>query len=164
APHQRVSAASTLMQAGFTLVNNIENMSHEATLSRGNIDIDLHWDVLRLGRTRFRITDALLEQRVRVGNFWGLDLSDAWFLMLVHPAFAKYVNSANAALITIVDFMLLLEHRQIDWDLVVTRLDHTGLKTAAWTVLTWFLMVVRPGSVTLPDGFIELLQPGGARA
>src|SRR5262249_6581072 len=33
APHQRVSAASTLMRAGFTLVSNIENMSHEATLS-----------------------------------------------------------------------------------------------------------------------------------
>jgi hypothetical protein len=163
APPQRVSAASVLIDAGYSLTKNVENISHEATLSRGNIDIDLHWDVLRPGRMRCGIVEALLERRVRVGCVWGLDASDALFLILVHPAFAKYVNSPNASLSGVVDFMLLLGLPQIDWDFVAGRLDHAGVKTAAWTMLTWFMMVARPDSVTLPEGFIECLQPGTAQ-
>lgn len=158
-PDQRLSAVSSLLNAGFQIVVEKDNISHEVTLSRGKVDIDLHWDILRPGRTRHPLAGALLDRRVRVGDIWGLDPSDSFFVTLIHPAFTKYVTSPNAALITVVDLVLLLALGQVDWNAVVARLDDIGLKTAAWTMLSRLVMLIRPGSAMVPNEVIEALQP-----
>ena len=53
-PDQREVAARALMGAGFRLHADAENISHEATFTRGSFAIDLHWDILRPGQTRRR--------------------------------------------------------------------------------------------------------------
>jgi len=163
-PDQREAAARALMGAGFELHADAENISHEANFTRGSQTIDLHWDILRPGRTRIAMAQPMLSRRQRIDDFWGLDDTDTVFLMLVHPAFAKYVCSPNMGLIRVVDFILWLRRRPVDWDAVAARLHDTGLKAAAWAVLQWFAMLLEPKRVPMPGTFIEGIYPGPLRA
>ena len=83
--------------------------------------------------------------------------------MLIPPAFTKYVTSPNMALISVIDFIYSLRTRTVDWDLVVSRLNNMGLKTAAWTTLTWFRIISPAGSLAATDDVCIQLQPGPAR-
>src|SRR5512135_903246 len=103
APADRRRAASLLIGAGYTVHANPANISHEATFSQGMVDIDLHWHILRPGRTRADLTMELLARRQRVNGLWGLSVADTLFLMLTHPAFAKYVCSPNMGLLRVAD-------------------------------------------------------------
>jgi hypothetical protein len=163
-PDQRETAARALLGAGFELHADAENISHEANFTRGPLAIDLHWDILRPGRTRVEMAQSMLSRRQRIDDFWGLDDTDTVFLMLVHPAFAKYVCSPNMGLIRVVDFILWLRRRPVDWDAVAERLHDTGLKVAAWTVLQWLAILLEPKSVPVPGIFIDEICPGPSRA
>ena len=163
APEQRLAAVDAMKEAGFTLFVNPDIVSHEASLTRGGVDIDLHWDILRPGRTRIDTVNILLARRRRSADIWGLDDADAVFLMLVHPAFAKYVCSPNMDLNKVIDFTLWVTRPNIDWDAVATLLEQTGLCTAAWTVLKWYAMLLEPGALHVPDTFIARIAPGPVR-
>jgi hypothetical protein len=56
APADRRRAAQALLDAGYSVHAEPANISHEATFSRGAVDIDLHWHMLRPGRTRIDLT------------------------------------------------------------------------------------------------------------
>ncbi len=157
---QRVAAAEALVEAGFHYHPKPDSVSHEAAFTKGVVDIDLHWDTFRPGRSRVDMTDAFIARRSRVGGFWGLGDTDATFLMLTHPAFSKYVCSPNMGLHRVVDFVRWAERRAVDWGAVAALLDEAGLKTAAWTVLRWFAML----GVGVPDAFVAQIKPGRARA
>ena len=163
-PVQRETAAQILLDAGFRLHAEPENISHEATFIRGQVAIDLHWDILRPGRTRIPVADQLLERRQRAGDHWGLSDTDAVFLMLVHPAFAKYVCSPAMGLNRVLDFVLWLNRKPIDWTAVAAMLERTGLKTAAWAVLVWVGMLAAPSRLPVPDTFIATIRPGRLRS
>jgi hypothetical protein len=141
APADRRRAVQAMLDAGYSVHAEPANISHEATFSRGVVDLDLHWHMLRPGRTRVDLTDELLERRQRIGSQWGLSDSDTLFLMLTHPAFAKYVCSPNMGLGRVADFLLWIQKREIDWPAVLQQLGRAGLKTAAWTMLSWFRML-----------------------
>jgi hypothetical protein len=161
-PSQRGAAAETLMSAGFEVRSNRRNISHEQTFVRDCLAVDLHWDILRPGRTRIDMAHPMLSRRKRIDDFWGLDDVDVVFLMLVHPALTKYICSTNVGLIRVVDFIFWLRKRPIDWDSVAERLDLTGLKTAAWAELQWFTMILKCARV--PESFIDAISPGRWRA
>ena len=163
-PDQREAAARALVGAGFRLHVDADNISHEATFTRGAIAIDLHWDILRPGRTRIEMAPSLLSRRQRVNDFWGLGDSDAVFLMLVHPGFSKYVCSPSMGLISVVDFVIWLQKRHVDWDAVSDRLNKAGVKVAAWTVLKWFAMLVKLEDLPVPASFVAQIRPGPARS
>lgn len=161
---QRAAAVSALIGAGFRLHAIADNISHEATFTRGPVDIDLHWDISRPGRTRIEVVDLLLARRQRIDDFWGLDDSDAVFLMLTHPAFAKYVCSPHMGVNRVVDFILWTRMRNVNWDTVADLLDNTGLNTAAWAVLKWFFMLLEPGTLQVPNEFVTRIRPGSMRS
>ena len=135
APADRRRAARALLDAGYAVHAEPANISHEATFSHDGVYIDLHWHILRPGRTRVGLTEQLLERRQRSGGQWGPSDGDTLFLMLTHPAFAKYVCSPNMGLGRVADFLLWLQQRPADWPGVVKQLDDAGLKTAAWAML-----------------------------
>jgi hypothetical protein len=164
APDDRRRAACALAYAGYTLHANAANISHEATFSEGLVDIDLHWHMLRPGRTRVDLTGELLERRQRVNGLWGLSDTDTVFLMLTHPAFAKYVCSPNMGLARVADFLLWIDKQPVDWPAVVRLLERAGLKTAAWTVLSWFRMLAPPQAHARLDGWLADVRPGPLRA
>lgn len=160
----KLMAARLLTKLGYSAYINAENISHEATFSRPPVDFDLHWNILRPGRTRVNVTHQLLERRQRVNGFWGLSESDTLFLMLTHPAFAKYVCSPNMGLSRVADFLLWIRHQQVDWTAVRLVLEQTGLKSAAWTMLSWFRMLASEDQQNQIDAWRGTIQPGRMRA
>jgi len=163
-PTDRRRAAQALVAAGYLVHAEPANISHEAAFSRGAVDIDLHWHMLRPGRTRVDLTDELLERRQRIKDQWGLSESDTLFLMLTHPAFAKYVCSPNMGLGRVADFLLWIHKRPVDWPAVLQQLGRAGLKTAAWTMLSWFRMLAAPDVQETLDTWIDTVRPGRLRA
>lgn len=154
---QRDLAARTLIRQGFQLYPDAEIVSHEASFHDQNVSIDLHWHIMRPGRTRTDVTDSFLARRRWENFFWGLDHTDALFTLLVHPAFAKYVTSPYALLCRLVDLSRWLRTCDVDWDKTLTLLDCAGLKTAAWAVLRWTSWLMGP---VAPPDILERLEPG----
>lgn len=164
APADRQCAARVLLDAGYVLHPEPANISHEASFSQGAVDIDLHWHILRPGRTRIELTANLLARRQRINGQWGLSDGDTLFLMLTHPAFAKYVCSPNMGLARVADFLLWIHKRPVDWPTVMELLERAGLKTAAWTMLSWFRMLAPPDAHATLDSWMETVRPGRLRA
>lgn len=163
-PQDRRRAAQVLLDDGYTVHVLPSTVSHEATFSRGLIDIDLHWHTQRPGRTRVDMTDGFLARRQRANGVWGLSDSDALLLMLTHPAFAKYVCSPNMGLGRVADCMLWIHQRKVDWPGVLQLLETAGVKTAAWTMLSWFQMLAQPEAAKAMDEWLDTLRPGRLRA
>jgi len=163
-PEDRRRAARVLLDAGYAAHVEPANISHEATFSLGAVDIDLHWHMLRPGRTRIDMTAELLARRQRTNGLWGLSDDDTLFLMLTHPAFAKYVCSPNMGLARVADFLLWVQKRPVDWAAVLQRLERAGLKTVAWVMLSWFRMLAPQSVAAILDGWIDSVRPGRLRA
>jgi hypothetical protein len=52
----------------------------------------------------------------------------------------------------------------VDWAAVLQLLGQAGLKTAAWTMLSWFRMLAAPPATGLIDGWLASVRPGKLRA
>ncbi|MDH5345075.1 MAG: nucleotidyltransferase family protein, partial [Gammaproteobacteria bacterium] len=76
-PDDRVRAASVLVDTGFRASPESKSISRELVLSRGDVDIDLHWGLLREGRLRFEDVPAMLARRERSHGTWMLSAGDA---------------------------------------------------------------------------------------
>lgn len=163
-PHDRQRAARGLLDLGYTYHQKADSISHEALFVRGQVDIDLHWHLMRPGRTRVDMTEGFLARRQRANAIWGLSDNDALFVMLTHPAFAKYVCSPSMGLGRVADFMLWIQRSTVDWPAVVESLHRAGLKTAAWTMLSWFQMLAQPEAAKTMDEWLVALRPGRLRA
>ena len=153
----KFEAVQCLVAAGFQAAINPDNISHEISLTSHAATIDLHWKLLRPGRTRFDLAGLLLEHKKRVEHFYGIDDAHNLVVMLVHPAITKYINSPASLLVHMVDLHLLLESAQINDNDLVNILDSAGVKTAAWATLYRYRQLTQNNRV---DGLINRLQPG----
>jgi len=160
APEKRFAATRALVGAGFTPVINSDTISHEISLHRGHLDIDLHWDVLRPGRTRTPLAAEFVAQRRDTGSHWAPTPTATLFLMLVHPVISKYCTTPHASIIRVLDIALWLEEQSPDWEALADLLARAGLKAAAWIMLAWLRMLT---GITAPEHFIRAVQPGPLR-
>lgn len=161
---QRHAAVQALRDSGYALWVDAENISHECSLTRRSSDIDLHWDILRPGRTRRPLIEDFLARRQCLAGLWGLSDTDVMFMMLVHPAFAKYVCASNTvSLIRVIDFVRWARARQVQWDDLINLLDASGLNTAAWAVLSWWKMLIGEDAWPVPRHVMVRLAPGRIR-
>ena len=62
-PANRAAAARALVDAGYRLRVDPSLASHEVVLARPPVAIDLHWNLLRPGRTPDSMTDQMLARR-----------------------------------------------------------------------------------------------------
>jgi hypothetical protein len=153
----QITAIKALVDTGFVFHPAAVNISHEASLSDKRITIDLHWEILRPGRTKRDVTDDLLATRQHFSDHCGLNNEANLFIMLVHPVFTKYATSPNASLMRVVDLVNWIEQRELDWNTVLFWLDQAGLRTAAWLMLEWMHSVT---DIDLPQPITSQLQPG----
>jgi hypothetical protein len=160
----RLRTVAALMQAGFVPTPDARSISRELVLTRGPVDVDLHWGLLREGRLRGDMVPGMLARRRRVGGTWALSDDDALFVLLVHPAFAKHLESWEMGLHRVADLMEWLRRREFDWATVRRRLAENGVSSAAWATLRWVQLLAgkqAPGRLAsmLPD-----LAPGVTRS
>jgi len=162
-PTDRERAVRTLIAAGYSPKPDAATVSHELALTRHGVEIDVHWYVSRPSRLRIEVSDEIVGRRQRVAGFWAVSKTDAVFLMLMHPAFTKYVSSPSMRLIRVVDFLYVVRDHRVEWPLVADLLDRCGVRAAAWTVLTWFQML-HPLARGVPADFVARIAPGRLRA
>jgi hypothetical protein len=159
-PEDRLDAIKAFQAQGFTFHALAENISHECNLVKGNTAIDLHWDIMRPGRTREPMVTELLDNRVDYGSHWGLSHGATLFLMLVHPVFTKYTTTPYASLVRLVDLAQLLHRHPESAEDAVPILHKAGLATAGWITLTWLdLLTDSPQARSLA----EKIEPGRVR-
>jgi hypothetical protein len=132
AKDDKEKAIQVLVKAGMRYRPNAEVLSHEATLTYLKAAVDLHWDIMRPGRTRVDMTDALLSG---VGDNRLMEPTKNLFVLLVQPAINKYVCSPEATLVKYLDLHLSLKSADFDPLELAHLLSTAGLKTAAWSTL-----------------------------
>ena len=159
----RVRAASAMVEVGFTANPDALNISHELVLSKGVVDLDLHWGLLREGRLRKDSTADMLDRRRRENHIWMLSAEDALFVLLVHPAFAKHLAGWGMGLHRVVDVATWLRTQSFDWRIVCAGLEQNGVKAAAWATLRWVDLLARPQQLPGLDTVMSELCPGPAR-
>jgi hypothetical protein len=147
-PDARVRAVSTLVEEGFTAVSDASSISRGLVLSRGVVDIDLHWGLLREGRLRRDPTTDMIERRRLEKGIWMLSADDALFVFLVHPAFAKHLAGWGMGLHRVADIAAWLRTESFDWETVLEQLDTNGVRTAAWATLRWVQMLTSGSDFT----------------
>jgi Uncharacterised nucleotidyltransferase len=156
----KIAVTRAFKEQGFNFYGAKENISHEANLVKGNTSIDLHWDIMRPGRTRRPMVDILLDTRQDCGSHWGMSDEGNLFVLLVHPVFTKYSTSPQATLMRTVDLAHILAGKEWELGKLVQLLDMAGLKTAAWITLRWLKLIT---NTTLGDSIIEAVKPGTLR-
>ena len=157
----KLDAVKALLRAGFSAHHKAENISHETSLVKKKVCIDLHWHLLRPGRTRIDLNDYLFNQRQAFGEFAGLSNEAALLVMLIHPAITKYVNGSASSLIHLVDIHRLAQSNDINWDRLIATLRTSGTRTAAWASLAWLQMLA--GEAIYED-LANQLRPGSLQA
>lgn len=156
-PQDLARALKVLVAEGLRSRLDRRNLSHEMAFGDGLVTIDLHWSLLRPGRSRSDLTPVLLETAHSRGSLSALSDDASLLVMLVHPAFTKHVNGRRAGLIRVVDLDRMLRITEPNWDWILPRLDASGLRTAAWAVLHWQRTVI--GS-PVDAAVLRHLEPG----
>jgi hypothetical protein len=161
----RVQAAVVLADAGFRPLPEERSISRELVLSKGPVNLDLHWGLLREGRLRSEPAPGMLDRRRRVGDLWMLDADDAFFALIVHPAFAKHLAGWGMGLHRVADIIIWLGTQPADWPSVRDRVARYGAGTAAWATLRWVELLTHPNA---PPDVLEYmlaeLRPGPLRS
>jgi hypothetical protein len=153
APADAPAVVRLLVQHGCSLHQTPKWDTHEVSLSRHGVALDLHWNLLRPGRMRHDIASELLASRLRRHGLWSPADRHLTAVMLVHPAITDYVTGP---LISIVDIDRWLRRCQVDWDDVVGLLERMGLRAAAWTTLRWTRHLF---ATPVPDDVMAALAP-----
>jgi hypothetical protein len=156
-PKDKEAAIEALRGAGMEYHPNPEVLSHEATLISADTAVDLHWHIMRPGRTRVDMTEYLLEDAVFDNGYWGMNPTATLFVLLTHPAINKYVCSPDATLIKMIDLCLWLKNPDIDQDKLLSLINLAGMRTAAWSTL--FLINLLAKDRRYPSVF-DKLKPG----
>jgi hypothetical protein len=172
-PEDRVRAASALVNVGFAAKPDSRSIDRELILSPGLVDVDLHWGLLREGRLRRDFTADMLDRRRQSGGLWMLNPEDSFFLLLVHPAFAKHLAGWEMGLHRVADIVVWLRTQSHDWQIVHTLLEQNGVQTAAWATLRWVQLLtsgsgvmwerLQPRSLAAMNKMMSELRPGRLR-
>jgi hypothetical protein len=162
-PEDRVRAAKVLLELGFVAIPEVKGISRGLVLSRNDVDIDLHWGLLREGRLRGDPVPAMVKKRRRVSSLWMPSPENTLFILLVHSAFAKHLGGWDMGLHRVLDVVNWLNSQTFDWTAVREWLDKQGVRTAAWATLRWVNMLTAPYSPRDLDAMLSDLRPGRLR-
>ncbi len=162
-PADRAAATKVLLDLGYAARPKFDNISLELLMTRDQVDVDLHWGLLREGRLRNEDIDGMLSRRTRVSGTWTLDTNDAAFLMLVHPAFTKYLAAWDVGLHRVADIVLFLASQTVDRRKLVSTLRDNGVRTAAWATLRWVQMLMPDDRPRALNELCADLSPGVVR-
>jgi len=159
-PEDRVSAATALTSLGYLSLPEAKSISRELMLVRDDVTLDLHWELLREGRLRVDPTTEMLSRRYREEGMWLLANEDTLFLLLVHPAFAKYLAGWDMGLHRVADVILWLRTQKTDWPIVRSQLQRNGVCAAAWATLRWVELLADDRAPGVLSSMLADLQPG----
>jgi hypothetical protein len=162
-PEDRLKAATVLAENAFVPIFDEKSVSRELVMRCGNVDIDLHWGLLREGRLRRDPAADILARRHRVFDLWAPNSDDTLFALLVHPAFAKHLAGWVMGLHRVADLLIWIRTQEFDWGNVCAMLRENGVVAAAWATLRWAQLLSRSDAPPQLQEMLDDLQPGSLR-
>ena len=102
-PQDKFRVTEILIEHGFRAQPDIKTITHDLAFAHGEVSVDVHWDILRPGRTQQPLTEFFLATRLRQNGYFSLTPESTLFIMLVHPVFKKYLTTPHAYLSRIID-------------------------------------------------------------
>lgn len=157
AESDRERVVRALIGAGYAPEPRRATASHELVLAGHGVYVDLHWHVVRPGRSGFDLAGWVLEHRETRGGVPVPSSTASAVVLLVHTALTEHVTGR---LIRAMDVARLVQRDDVDWREVVATLDTAGLKTAAWTTLKWTERVL---DCEVPPALEQALRPSAVR-
>ncbi len=152
APEDRDRVLRVLSGAGFDH-RPTPAQTHETSLARDGIEIDLHWGIHRPGHFRIPMQSGVVARRTRVTGVWTACPEDCFCLALVITAFGDYATASTAGLHRMADLLFMMERQPPDWNELRQSLTSHGARTGAWCTL-------RALSLVAPDRFGEMIAAG----
>ena len=159
----RVMAARAIIERGFAATADDTGVGAELALSRSDVNVDLHWTLLREGRLGTDPTDGMLARRRRVQDIWMQGPEDVLFTLLVHPAFRKHLAGWAMGLHRVSDLLEWLRSQPFDWPRVSAMLEANGVRVAAWATLRWVDLLAGQHAPAILKTMLADLEPGHAR-
>jgi len=144
-------------QRGYGVSVAAHSDTHELSVTRQGVLIDVHRSLLRPGRMRTDITREIVEARVRRGSLWGPGDAHLTVAMLVHPAITDHVTGR---LSSAMDLDLWIRGAAVPWAQAIALLRRIGLRTAAWAMLAWTQALF---ATPVPETVWRELAPGPLR-
>lgn len=123
-----------LTRAGFERIASVHTDTHSASLVGHHVAIDLHWHVLRPGRTRADLTPWCFEHVTHHASIPVLDSTATFVTLVLHTAITEHVTNR---LVRAVDIDRVSKLEDIDWDEARDRIRSSGLAAGAWAQLAW---------------------------
>lgn len=157
----KLEATKVFVDNGYRVYVDASNISHEVSLAKNGITIDLHWDLMRPGRLRAPLAKSILANRIQQNSSWVPANEYALLIALVHPVITKYATAPYSSINRVLDICLMINQESIDWDKFCVVLESAGLKTAAWTMLIWVSLLTEK---QLPGDAMAKLKPGPFRS
>lgn len=157
----RDAAILALTRADMIFKPISKNISHESTIIDGAVNIDLHWEIMRPGRTQIDLTQHLLHTKRNYLKHWGFGIEETLFVMLIHPVFTKYLTSPNYPIIGILDFIKWMNRWDINWDKVYELCCIGGVKTAVWLSGEWIKLLT---GITISNELNKRIEPNNLQA
>ncbi len=154
---ERQAAVAALAAAGFRGEPQPATISHEMSLQKDGVTIDLHWRLFRPGRSRTELGDWIVASRRQKADMWVTSDEASLVIMLLHNALTEHVTGR---LIRAVDLDRWLHRRVLDWPVLLAAIEATGLRTAAWATAAW---AQRWMGTRLPAWVLARFGPGRMR-
>jgi hypothetical protein len=155
---RRDDAIRALHAAGFKGAPDVVSIDREIHLDSHGTRVDLHWRLLRAGRSRIDLAPLLVARRHRLaGGAWVCDDTTTLLTLLVHPALTDQVTERW---VRAVDLDRWIRTRPTPWEETIDLLREAGLRTAAWVMLAWTMDLL---GTPVPDGAQRALAPGPIR-
>ncbi|MBU1564289.1 MAG: nucleotidyltransferase family protein [Proteobacteria bacterium] len=155
-PNDKIRAIHALCSNGYNLIANLANVSNEVSLIKDNVHLDLHWHIMRPGRTRVNLTDHFLQSRQKCDFFWALDNEMTLLVLLTHPVFTEYSTGPHSSIVKLADLRRWITKEEINWQRLLYLLEGSGMKTAAWITAT---LLADLTEYRLPASIFKALRP-----
>lgn len=161
ASKDREFAIDLLANKGYSLHINNDNTTHEVSLNKGLVSIDLHWHILRPGRVSSNLTEQLLSNRIRHGHYFACSPEEHLMILLIHPVFTEYSTITQSGLIKLLDIVLWLNVHDVDWYKLRNLLYLNHVQTPAWITLQYLNLIT---GMEFPSTFVQTIKPSSWRA
>lgn len=156
----RARAVGAICAMGLPAQPNRHTISHECIFDAAGLEIDLHWHLVRPGRTRNEIADELLATARETHGYRAPDTTGSVLIMLIHPLLTGRPFADDFKLIRFVDLAFALRSLDPDWERILRILRDNGIEFVAWLMLTWCRQLTDQGA---PDAILRQLAPGPVR-
>ena len=157
-PRHKEEVARILEEMGLTPKPGFLQATAQHDFGNGGELVDLHWEILRPGRSRISLAELAIEKRKKFGEvLWVADPPTTLAVLMIHTAISDYVTQRLVRALDILRWVYLFPESVAG---AVDEILRSGVAPGAWLVGMWLKEIFGWG---LPEEELNRLRPGWFR-